>query len=53
MKLVGLRGASSELSIDRTYARSIADEAKTMLRQLRSGDQNSSIDVDAAINESI
>ena len=53
VKLVGLRGASVELSIDCTYARSIADEAKTILRQLRSGAQNSSIDVDAATNESI
>ena len=53
VKLVGLHGASEELSIDRAYAHSVADEAKTMLRRLQSGSQNFAIDVDAAINESI
>ena len=50
--LIGLRGASAELSIDRTYAHSIADEAKTMLRQLQSDSRSAAMDVSPAINGS-
>ena len=52
MKLVGLHGASEELSIDRAYAHSVADEAKNYVAACNQF-QNFATDVDAAINESI